>query len=191
MPSEPNTAERLSALGLSSERPYTWFAAAYAEGPDTVFNDAVGVVGMRMGHEGQEFLVCARSPEGDAALIKMLGLNVCPVGWAPMTPALAEAEERGLCVVHQQPRQDGRYFVAVPQPTPPPPPAVEAERDSVGALARALAKVADQVEDNDLADALARVARELDPSTVVPSRTRVVGAVVVPRRRALKPGGQR
>jgi hypothetical protein len=65
-----------------------------------------------MGWEGSEFLLAALSPEGDAALLKILGLDVRSSGWIAMSGALDAAIYRGLCFVHGVPRADGRYFVA-------------------------------------------------------------------------------
>jgi hypothetical protein len=99
----------LAALGLTPDRPIAWIPAIRGR-----TDEAVGVISFRWDASSgwePEHLVCARTPEGNAALAKMLGLAVGVSGWVSMSGALDEAAERGLCFVHQKPRADGRYFV--------------------------------------------------------------------------------
>jgi hypothetical protein len=107
----------LADLGLSPERPIAWIPAVRGR-----TNEHVGVISFRLdaasGWE-PEHLAVARSPEGDAALIKMLGLDMLSSGWARWSGALEEAADRGLCLVHQVPRrEDGRYFVVAKTSAP-------------------------------------------------------------------------
>lgn len=112
--------ERLAALGLTPQCPVAWVArdtAVRGRTAEDCFDPLIGVVSARRDRDGgQEYLAVARTPEGDAALTKMLGLDVRSAGWVAMSGALDEAEERGLCLVHEVPRADGRHFVVTKTP---------------------------------------------------------------------------
>jgi hypothetical protein len=102
--------ERLAALGLTPERPVAWRPLVLMDGP-AAYRGVASPIANRVGREGQEFLLCALNPEGDAALAKMLGLGAGISGWVRQTPALEEAEARGLCFVHSVAGPAGLYFV--------------------------------------------------------------------------------
>lgn len=100
----------LAALGLSADHPVAWRALALMDGP-SAYHGVASNIAVRAGRDGPEFLLVALSPEGNAALAKMLGLNLQNAGWVRWSCALDEAQGRGLCFVHDVPRADGRHFV--------------------------------------------------------------------------------
>jgi hypothetical protein len=110
--------ERLAALGLSPDRPLAWIRDCRDVTLAESYDESLRLIDERIVDGEKEWYAIARTPEGDTALLSLLGLDRNPVGWMRWSShgALHEAERRGLCAVFRDPRPDRRCFVVARNP---------------------------------------------------------------------------
>jgi hypothetical protein len=111
--------ERLAALGLTPDRPLAWIRDCRDVALAESYDESLRLIDERIGADGvKEWRAIARTPEGDTALLSLLGLDRNPVGWMRWSShgALHEAEWRGLATIFRDPRPDRRCFVVAKTP---------------------------------------------------------------------------